>query len=87
MTPLRQLSYLVAVADYGSISAAAKKLSRKDLIRKLLKGIETGDPEAATVVNEAVYIQHNPQTHEGSGVFSVTQLAMRPFCRRICRRR
>ncbi len=33
---------------------------------KLLKGIETGDPEAATVVNEAKYIQHNPRTHEGS---------------------
>lgn len=41
------------------------KLSRKDLIRKLLKGIETGDPEAAAVVNENRYIQHNPQTHEG----------------------
>lgn len=41
-------------------------LPRKELIRKLLKGIETGDPEAAEVVNEAVYIQHNPQTHEGS---------------------
>lgn len=40
--------------------------SKKDLLRKLLKGIETGDPEAATVVNEAKYIQHNPQTHEGS---------------------
>lgn len=39
--------------------------SRKDLIRKLLKGIETGDPEAATVVSEDRYIQHNPQTHEG----------------------
>lgn len=33
---------------------------------KLLKGIETGDPEAATVVNEAKYIQHNPRTGEGS---------------------
>lgn len=39
--------------------------SRKDLIRKLLKGIETGDPEAAAVVNEEKYIQHNPQTEEG----------------------
>lgn len=35
-------------------------------IERLLKGLETGDPEAATVVNEATYIQHNPQTHEGS---------------------
>jgi len=40
-------------------------ISRKDLIRKLLKGIETGDPEAAAVVSEDRYIQHNPQTHEG----------------------
>jgi len=40
--------------------------SKKDLIQKLLKGIETGDANAATVVNEAKYIQHNPQTHEGS---------------------
>ena len=39
---------------------------RKDRIRALLKGIETGDPAAAAVVNEAKYIQHNPQTHEGS---------------------
>lgn len=41
-------------------------MSKKDLLRKLLKGIETGSPEAAAVVNEAKYIQHNPQTHEGS---------------------
>lgn len=40
--------------------------SKKDLLKKLLKGIETGDPEAASVVNEARYIQHNPQTQEGS---------------------
>ena len=40
--------------------------NRKDLICKLLKGIETGDPESVTVVNEDKYIQHNPQTHEGS---------------------
>ena len=40
--------------------------SKRDLIQKLLKGIETGDPEAATVVNEAKYIQHNPRTGEGS---------------------
>ncbi len=39
---------------------------RKNLIRKLLKGIETGDPAAAAVVDETKYIQHNPQTHEGS---------------------
>jgi predicted SnoaL-like aldol condensation-catalyzing enzyme len=41
-------------------------MSKRDKIQKLLKGIETGDPEAATVVNEAKYIQHNPRTREGS---------------------
>lgn len=40
--------------------------SKKDQIRTLLKGIETGDPAAVAVVNQAKYIQHNPQTHEGS---------------------
>ena len=39
---------------------------RKDQIRALLKSIETGDPGPVAVVNEAKYIQHNPQTHEGS---------------------
>ena len=39
---------------------------KKELLQKLLKGIETGDPEAATVVNEEKYIQHNPRTSEGS---------------------
>jgi predicted SnoaL-like aldol condensation-catalyzing enzyme len=39
---------------------------RKELIRKLLKSIETGDPAGVSVVNEDRYIQHNPQTHEGS---------------------
>ena len=40
--------------------------NRKDLICKLLKGIETGDAESVSVVNQDKYIQHNPQTHEGS---------------------
>ncbi len=40
-------------------------LNRKDLMRKLLKGLETGDPDAVTVINPEQYIQHNPQTHEG----------------------
>ena len=40
--------------------------NKKELLRRLLKGIETGDAAAAAVVNEAKYIQHNPQTHEGS---------------------
>jgi predicted SnoaL-like aldol condensation-catalyzing enzyme len=41
-------------------------VSKKDQIRALLKSIETGDPDPIAVVNEAKYIQHNPQTHEGS---------------------
>ena len=41
-------------------------ISKKDRIRKLLKGIETGDPESVTVVNEDNYIRHNPLTPEGS---------------------
>ncbi len=31
----------------------------------MLKGLETGDPEAVSVVDPEKYIQHNPQTHEG----------------------
>ena len=41
-------------------------VTKKDQIRELLKSIETGDPGPVAVVNEAKYIQHNPQTHEGS---------------------
>lgn len=41
-------------------------INKKDLIIRLLKGIETGDPTSVLVVNEEEYIQHNPQTHEGS---------------------
>ena len=40
--------------------------NKKDQIYTLLKGIETGDPEAVTVVNENKYIQHNPLTPEGN---------------------
>lgn len=40
--------------------------NRKQTIVELLKGIETGDPNSVRVVNEEKYIQHNPQTHEGS---------------------
>ena len=40
--------------------------SKKALLRKFLMGIETGDALAAAVVDENKYIQHNPQTHEGS---------------------
>jgi len=32
----------------------------------MLKGIETGNPSVVAVVNEEKYIQHNPQTQEGS---------------------
>ena len=41
-------------------------IAKKDQIRALLKSIETGEPGPIAVVNEAKYIQHNPQTHEGS---------------------
>lgn len=41
-------------------------VDRKALITRLLKGLESGDPASVAVVNEAQYIQHNPQTHEGS---------------------
>lgn len=48
--------------------------SKKDQIRALLKSIETGDPEPIAVVNEEKYIQHNPQTQEGSeGLASLFQ--------------
>lgn len=40
--------------------------NKKQRICELLKGIETGDSAAVTVVNEDKYIQHNPQTQEGS---------------------
>ncbi len=40
--------------------------NKKEQICELLKGIETGDPSSVSVVNEEKYIQHNPQTHEGS---------------------
>ena len=39
---------------------------KKEQICALLKGIETGDPEAVAVVNESKYIQHNPLTREGN---------------------
>ena len=40
--------------------------NKKEQIRTLLKGIETGDPKAAAVVNENKYIQHNPLTPTGN---------------------
>ena len=44
----------------------ALQQTRKAAIRRLLEGIATGDPAAVAVVDESRYIQHNPQTHEGS---------------------
>lgn len=41
-------------------------LKRKVQIQALLKSLETGKTEAVAVVNQAKYIQHNPETHEGS---------------------
>lgn len=41
-------------------------LVKKDQIRALLQSIESGDPGPIAVVNEEKYIQHNPQTNEGS---------------------
>jgi predicted SnoaL-like aldol condensation-catalyzing enzyme len=41
-------------------------MAKKNQIRALLKSIETGDPASVAVVNEAKYIQHNPQTEEGN---------------------
>lgn len=41
-------------------------VAKKDQIRALLKSIETGDSGPVAVVNEAKYVQHNPQTQEGS---------------------
>ena len=41
-------------------------VAKKDQIKALLKSLETGEPGPVAVVNEAKYIQHNPQTHEGS---------------------
>ena len=40
--------------------------SKKEQICNLLKGIETGDPQSVTVVNESKYIQHNPLTRTGT---------------------
>jgi len=41
-------------------------VAKKEQIKALLKSIETGDPGPVAVVNEDKYIQHNPQTREGS---------------------
>ena len=46
-------------------------LAKKNQIRALLKSIETGEPGPISVVDEKKYIQHNPQTQEGSEGLSV----------------
>ncbi|MCJ8307442.1 MAG: hypothetical protein HRU27_00300 [Rhizobiaceae bacterium] len=40
--------------------------SNVEKVEALLKSIETGETDAVAIVDEANYIQHNPQTHEGS---------------------
>lgn len=39
---------------------------RTEEITALLMSLQTGDPEPITIVNQDKYIQHNPQTYEGS---------------------
>jgi len=39
--------------------------ARVEGIRRLLMGIQTGDPQAVSVISPTQYIQHNPQTHTG----------------------
>ena len=36
-----------------------------DRVHTLLKGLETGDPDAVLVIHPERYVQHNPQTHTG----------------------
>lgn len=50
--------YLLEIAD----PVAAKV----EQIRQFFKCIETCDPKPVSVVNEAKYIRHTPQTHEVS---------------------
>ena len=47
-------------------ASSVAETSNKDRIRALLKSIETGEPGPVAVVDEARYVQHNPQTEEGS---------------------
>ena len=53
------------VTKYTGVEAPAEQSARKEGIRTLLKGIETGDEASVAIVNEDRYIQHNPQTAEG----------------------
>ena len=49
---------------------------RKNNISKLLKEIETADPDSVSVVNDAQYIPHNPPTHGGN--LGLTELFKEP---------
>jgi len=63
---IRHFRKVWLVLVHGKEVESPMTSSRKDQIRALLKGIETGDEAAVAVVNPDKYIQHNPQTHEGS---------------------
>ncbi|MFW2381031.1 MAG: hypothetical protein ACN4GZ_04670 [Acidimicrobiales bacterium] len=41
-------------------------MTKRERIKRLLHGIETGDPGSVEVVNEDRYVQHNPMTGQGS---------------------
>ena len=51
--------------DTPETAGAEPTTARIDRIRALLKGIETGDPDAVSVISPTRYIQHNPQTQTG----------------------
>ena len=53
-------------SDFNDGDSQTMVTSKREGIKRLLKGIETGDPASVTVVNEARYVQHNPMTAEGS---------------------
>ncbi|MEM6994885.1 MAG: nuclear transport factor 2 family protein [Myxococcota bacterium] len=48
-----------------STRAAETQETRKNGIRALLKGLETGDPASVDVIHPDHYTQHNPQTQTG----------------------
>lgn len=66
VSPLLPSEVCEGVPEIAPVKGTPLMATKKALLQKLLKGIETGDPEAATVVNEGKYIQHNPRTAEGS---------------------
>lgn len=52
--------------EIGQSKASGMNSDKKARITALLTSIQTGDPEPIAVVDQSKYIQHNPQTHEGS---------------------